>query len=387
MNNSFITRELNTELERIIKLYSVIVVTGPRQSGKTTLCKNLFAGYHYVDIDKASVREQIADSPENFLKQYAKGIIIDEVQQYPELFSYIKAVADEMPRSRFVLTGSSNFALMEKVTQSLAGRAATFTLLPFSLRELGRRTKLASTDSLLFKGGYPAVWAKKIPVQDVSRHYYNTYIERDVRQLQNIKDIIKFQTFIRLCAGRVGTEFNASALSNEIGISVPTVNEWLSVLEALYIVFRLPPFYKNIGKRLVKTPKLYFCDTGLVCFLLGIENEKQLATHPLRGAIFENLVVLEFLKNRFNKGKLSNLFYYRDKSQREVDIVQEQGNDLYAYEIKSAKAFHKEFLNNLNYLKKLLGNTLVSTQLIYDGESEICSPENGSINFRNVKFQ
>jgi predicted AAA+ superfamily ATPase len=202
----------------------------------------------------------------------------------------------------------------------------------------------------------------------------------------NVKDITKFQTFIRLCAGRVGTEFNASTLSGEIGISVHTVNEWLSVLEASYIIFRLPPFYRNIGKRLVKTPKLYFCDTGLVCFLLGIENEKQLATHPLRGVIFENLVVLEFLKGRFNKGKLSNLFYYRDKSQREVDIVQEQGNDLYAYEIKSAKTFHKEFLNNLNYLKNLLGDSLVSTQLIYDGETEIHSNENGSVNFRKVKF-
>jgi predicted AAA+ superfamily ATPase len=387
MSNSFIARNLHKELERISKLYSVVVVTGPRQSGKTTLCKNLFADYHYVDTDKPNVRVQIAASPEKFLKQYAKGIIIDEVHQYPELLSYIKVIVDEIPKYHFVLTGSSNFSLMEKVMQSLAGRAATVTLLPFSLKELGRRTKAADTNSLLFNGGYPAVWAKKIPVQDVSKNYYNTYIERDVRQLMNVKDMTKFQTFIRLCAGRVGTEFNASTLSNEIGISVPTVNEWLSVLEASYIIFRLPPFYRNIGKRLVKTPKIYFCDTGLVCFLLGIENEKQLATHPLRGAIFENLVVLEFFKDRFNKGKLSNLFYYRDKSQREVDIVQEQGNNLYAYEIKSSEVFHATFLNNLNYLKNLLGNNLVSAQLIYDGDMEIDTHENGSVNFRNVKFK
>lgn len=230
-----------------------------------------------------------------------------------------------------MLTGRSNFALIEKVTQSLAGRAATLTLLPFSLKKLGRRTQTVTTDTLLFNGGYPAVWAKKIPVQDVSRNYYNTYIERDVRQLLNVKDLTKFQTFIRLCAGRVGAEWNASALPNEVGISVPTVNEWLSVLEASYIIFRLPPFYRNVGKRLTKTPKLYFCDTGLACFLLGVENEKQLATHPLRGAIFENLVVLEFLKNRFNKGKLPNLFYYRDKLQWEVDIIQKQGSELHAY--------------------------------------------------------
>ncbi|MBS1579117.1 MAG: ATP-binding protein [Bacteroidetes bacterium] len=387
MNNSFIHRDLQVELERISKLYSVIVVTGPRQSGKTTLCKNVFKGYDYVDLDNATIREQTIATPEEFLKEHSKGIIIDEAQQYPELFSYIKVVADEIPDCHFILTGSSNFALMEKVTQSLAGRAATLTLLPLSLKELGRRTKTIDTNTLLFNGGYPAVWAKKIPVQDVSRNYYNTYIERDVRLLLNVKDITKFQTFIRLCAGRVGTEFNASALSNEVGISVPTVNEWLSVLEASYIIFRLPPFYRNVGKRLIKTPKLYFCDTGLVCFLLGIENEKQLASHPLRGAIFENLVVLEFLKNRFNKGKLSNLFYYRDKSQREVDIVQEQSVNLYAYEIKSAKSFNKDFLNNLNYLKTLLGNKLVSTQLIFDGEMEIHSKENGSVNFRNIKFE
>jgi len=370
---------------RISKLYPVIVVTGPRQSGKTTLCKNVFSGYDYVNLELVSVREQIATLPEEFLQQHSKGIIIDEVQQYPELFSYIQVVADEIPNCHFVLTGSSNFALMEKVTQSLAGRAATLTLLPFSLKELGSKIKAISTDTLLFNGGYPAVWAKKIPVQDVSRNYYNTYIERDVRQLLNIKDLTKFQTFIRLCAGRIGAEWNASALSNEVGISVPTVNEWLSVMEASYIIFRLPPFYRNIGKRLIKTPKLYFCDTGLACFLLGIENETQLSTYPLRGAIFENLIVLEFLKNRFNKGKLSNLFYYRDKSQREVDIIQEQGNNLFAYEIKSAKNFNKDFMNNLDYLRNILGDNIVSTQLIYDGKTDIPSAENGMINFRNME--
>lgn len=386
MSNSFIHRDLQEELERICKLFPVVVVTGPRQSGKTTLCKNMFAGFHYVNLERASLREQIASLPEEFLKQYSQGVILDEIQQFPELFSSIQVVADEIPGSHFILTGSSNFALMEKVTQSLAGRAATLTLLPFSLKELGKRTKTATTDTLLLQGGYPAVWAKNIPAQDVSRQYYNTYIERDVRQLLNIKDLTKFQTFIRLCAGRTGSEWNASALSNELGISVPTVKEWLSVLEASYIIFRLPPFYRNVGKRLIKTPKLYFYDTGLVCFLTGIESETQLATHPLRGAIFENLVVLEFLKNRFNQGKLSNLFYYRDKSQREVDIIQEQGNELHAYEIKSAQSFHKDFLNNLTYLKNLLGDSVVSTQLIYDGNLDVPHSENGMINFRNIKF-
>jgi len=386
MNNLFLNRNLRFELERLSSLYPVIVLTGPRQSGKTTLCKRVFKNYHYIDIDDIAVREQIMTSPKSFLKQYATGIIIDEVQQYPELFSYIKVVVGEIPDARFVLTGSNNFTLMEKVTESLAGRAATLTLLPLSLQELGDTSQI-DTDELLLKGGYPAVWAKGIPVQDVSRHYYNTYIERDVRQLLNVNDIIKFQTFIRLCSGRVGTELNASALSNEVGVSVVTIQEWISVLEASYILFRLPPFYRNIGKRLIKAPKLYFYDTGLACFLLGIENKNQLATHPLRGAVFENLVILEFLKNRLNQGKLPNLLYYRDKSQNEVDILQEQGNQIHAFEIKSAKSFHKDFLSNLNYLKKILGEDLRSTQLIYDGETEIQSKENGMMNFRNIKFE
>lgn len=386
MKGLFLNRVLQNELERLSSLYPVVVLTGPRQSGKTTLCKHVFKNYHYIDIDDVAVREQIMSSPKSFLKQYAKGIIIDEVQQYPELFSYIKVVVGEIPDANFVLTGSNNFALMEKVTESLAGRSATLTLLPLSLQELGNTSQI-DTDELLLNGGYPAVWTKGIPVQDVSRNYYNTYIERDVRQLLNVKDIIKFQTFIRLCAGRIGTELNASSLSNEVGVSVVTIQEWISVLEASYILFRLPPFYRNIGKRLIKTPKLYFYDTGLVCFLLGIENEKQLATHPLRGAIFENMVVLEFLKNRLNQGKLPNLLYYRDKSQNEVDILQEQGNQIHAFEVKSAKSFHKDFLSNLNYLKKILGDDLLSTQLIYDGETEIHSPENGIVNFRNINFE
>lgn len=386
MNNKiFIERVLEGELERLSSLYAVIVITGPRQSGKTTLCRQMFRSYHYVDIDDIAAREQIMASPRAFLKQYASGLIIDEAQQYPDLFSYIKVLADEMPDSHFILTGSSNFVLMEKITESLAGRAATLTLLPLSLEELGQRTK-TSTEKLLLNGGYPAVWANGIPVMDVSRNYYNTYIERDVRQLLNVKDMVKFQTFIRLCAGRVGAEFNASALSNEIGVSVHTINEWLSVLEASYILFRLPPFFRNIGKRLVKTPKLYFYDTGLVCFLLGIENEQQLATHPLRGAIFENLVVLEFFKSRFNHGKLPNLYFYRDKSQNEVDLIEEKGTKLYAYEIKSAKSFTKGFVAGLDYLRKTIGGDVVSTQVIYDGENNIYSSLNGTVNFRNLQF-
>lgn len=382
----FLKRQLQTELERLVKLYAVIVVTGPRQSGKTTLCKNQFSTYHYINLENISTRDQIKTAPKAFLEQYSEGLIIDEVQHLPELFSYIQVVVDKNEKAKFVLTGSSNFSLMQGITQSLAGRSAVLTLLPLSLQELGKNFNQKDTNMLMLNGGYPAVWAREIPVQDISRNYYNTYIERDVRQLLNVKDITRFQTFMKLCVGRIGTEFNASTLSNEVGVSVPTIQEWVSVLEASYILFRLPPFFRNIGKRLVKSPKIYFYDTGLVCFLLGIENEQQLSTHPLRGAIFENMVVLEFFKNRYNKSKLPNLYFYRDKSQHEVDLIEEKGVKLYAYEIKSAKAFTKSFTAGLDYFRNVVGKDVVSTQVIYDGENDIYSTENGMLNFRNITF-
>jgi predicted AAA+ superfamily ATPase len=386
MANLFIDRDLKEEIISQSRYFPVITITGPRQSGKTTLCKQMFPDYHYVNLEDIAKTEIIKQNPKAFLEIHSQGLIVDDVQQYPDLFSYVQVVVDENPESHIVLIGSSNFALLQRVTQSLAGRTAVLTLLPLSLSELGKERLTASTDTIMLNGGYPSVWAENIPVQTVSKNYYNTYTGRDLRQLINIKDLSKYQVFIRLCAGRTGTEFNASALSNEVGVSVPTIHEWLSTLEASYIVFRMPPFFRNVGKRLIKSPKIYFYDTGLLCFLLGIENENHLQTHPLRGAIFENMVVLEFLKNRFNAGKLSNLYFYRDKSQREIDIVQEFADTFKAYEIKSASAFHPDFMHNLNYLKDLLNEKLTSTQVIYDGEIELKSSENGIVNFRNISF-
>jgi predicted AAA+ superfamily ATPase len=386
MANLFIDRDLKEEIISQSRYFPVITITGPRQSGKTTLCKQMFPDYHYVNLEDIAKTEIIKQNPKAFLEIHSQGLIVDDVQQYPDLFSYVQVVVDENPESHIVLIGSSNFALLQRVTQSLAGRTAVLTLLPLSLSELGKERLTASTDTIMLNGGYPSVWAENIPVQTVSKNYYNTYTGRDLRQLINIKDLSKYQVFIRLCAGRTGTEFNASALSNEVGVSVPTIHEWLSTLEASYIVFRMPPFFRNVGKRLIKSPKIYFYDTGLLCFLLGIENENHLQTHPLRGAIFENMVVLEFLKNRFNAGKLSNLYFYRDKSQREIDIVQEFADTFKAYEIKSASAFHPDFMHNLNYLKDLLNEKLTSTQVIYDGEIELKSSKNGIVNFRNISF-
>jgi predicted AAA+ superfamily ATPase len=380
-----IYRDLSPEITRLLQYFSVVVLTGPRQSGKTTLCKAVLPNFAYFNLEDKILLRQISEEPRQFLEQYGQqGVIIDEVQSYPELFSFIQVVADTNPNYRFVLTGSNNFSLMHSLTQSLAGRAALLTLLPLSFSEL--KDKLENdTDTLLFNGTYPAVWGRNIPANDVYRNYCNTYIERDVRQLLKVKDITQFQRFIHLSAGRIGTEFNASSFSNDMGVSVHTIQDWMSVLEASYIVFRLQPFYSNIGKRLIKTPKMYFYDTGLVCFLLGIETPKQLATHPIRGLLFENMIISDFMKNKFNAGKSPNYLYYRDKSQREIDIIQElSSNEYRAFEVKSAKNYNPEFFNNLKYLKILLGDKLLSTQIIYDGDITKNSSENGVIKFRNL---
>ncbi len=377
----YIKRQLSEEIVRVAQHYPILTITGPRQSGKTTLCKHLYPNYTYVNLEDISLRELVKSNPKAFLEQYKNGVILDEVQTLPELFSYLQVVSDEYTERKYILTGSSQLTLMQNVTQSLAGRTALFTLLPFSLSELGDKKDI-STDTLILKGGYPSVWGRGVPVQDFAKNYYQTYIERDVRQLIKIKELSKFQTFVRLCAGRIGTEFNASSLANAVGVSSVTINEWLSVLESAYILFRLPPFYKNIGKRLVKTPKLYFYDTALACFLLGIENEMQLATHPLRGELFENMVILEFYKARFNSGKMPNTYFYRDQSQREVDLLCLEGDGYHAFEIKSATAFHGHFMKNFDYLRKVLGDDVLSTTVIYDGEYEIESYQNGLKNFR-----
>ena len=370
----------------MIPYFRIITITGPRQSGKTTLCKQIFPDYAYVNLEDIAVREQAATDPKAFLSAYSSGVIIDEAQNYPDLFSYLQVISDANPERRYIITGSSNFSLLESITQSLAGRSAILTLLPLSLQELGGITNGISTDTLLLNGGYPAIWGEVQPRQMLYPNYYSTYVERDVRRIVNVTNLRDFQTFIRLSAGRVGTEFNASALSNAVGISVKTIQSWLSILNASYITFTLPPFYENIGKRLIKAPKLYFFDTGLLCYLLGIENEQQLSSHPLRGAIFENYVVAEAYKQLTNQGKEPALYFYRDSSQHEVDLLLQKGYQYEAYEIKSSQTFTREFLNGLHYLEKLLGERLKRSAVIYTGEEQLDIPKDGIINFRHFNL-
>jgi hypothetical protein len=377
-------RELETELIRLSQFFRVLTVTGPRQSGKTTLCKKTFAEYKYINLEDETTVSELEINRKDFLIRNRNGLIIDEVQNMPEIFSAVQIVIDEYEDSRFVLTGSNNFLLVQKITQSLAGRTAILSLLPLSLSELSENDRQKDLTEIMFRGLYPAVWAKNIPPQDVYRQYFSTYIQRDIQQVINIKNLSEFRRFVVLCAARTGTEFNASSLSNEIGVSVPTITEWLNVLEASYIVFRLQPFYRNINKRLVKTPKIYFYDVGLVCFLLGINTAQQLDTHPLRGSIFETLVVCEFLKKQYNKGLDNNLFFFKDKSQKEVDLVQEVGNNFYAYEIKISPSINSDFYKNLKYFKTLFPTENNKSYVIYTGNSENHNPENGYINYLNI---
>ena len=372
-------RELKDKLLELSKHWSIISVTGPRQSGKTTLCKMAFPDYEYINLERLTTRTLIEQDIEGFLLQHPNGLIIDEAQNLPELFSVLQVVVDENKSLRYVLSGSSDFLLMQNISQSLAGRVAVMRLLPLSLTELGGDANIP-THELMWRGFYPAVWGDNKDPHTVYDSYVATYIQKDVRQIVNIKDLSLFRRFLTIIASRVGTEFVASSISSELGVDYKTIQAWMSILETSYTAFLLHPFFRNIGKRLTKSPKIYFYDIGLVCYLLGIETAQQLEHHPLKGAIFENMIVCEMLKARYNQGLEKNIMFYRDKA-REVDVLQEVAGKLHAYEIKSAERFHPDFVDSLDYLKKILGNDVLSLNIIYTGETTSV----GKINLINFK--
>ena len=378
-----VTRELQSELLRLSEKWQVISVTGPRQSGKTTLCKMAFPTYAYVNFEHIPTRDKVLQNIDAFLDEYKEGLIIDEAQYIPEIFSYIQVRVDADKQLRYVLSGSSDFLMMQGITQSLAGRVVVRRLLPLSLREI-KEINPYSTDELLVRGFYPGVWGDGRNAQDVYESYYETYLDRDVRQIINVQNVAAFRRFVTLLASRIGSEFNAQTLSKEVGVSNQTISNWMAILETSYTAFRLQPFYKNIGKRLVKTPKVYFYDTGLVCWLLGITSAQDLDKHPMRGALFENMVVVEKLKECYNAGKTSNLFFYRDQSQNEVDLIIENGLHLEAYEIKSAKSFNSDFLSTIKYLEKIMPEVINRSAVIYDGVDEISTELDGAFNYRSL---
>ena len=335
----FIYRAISSQILAAQQYFPVICVTGPRQSGKTSLCKNLFSGYKYVNLEDLAMRSAAINDPIGFLNFYGPHMIIDKVQNVPQLLSMIQVRVDEDSTLRYVITGSSNFSLMASMSQSLAGRVAVFTLLPLSLKELPDEQLEKSTDSLMLRGLYPGTVAKGAPRKMFFSNYYDTYVKRDVLDLLKVKNLLQFDNFIRLLAARAGSEFNASTLSKDVGVSSVTITEWFSILTTSYIAFAVLLFYANIPKRLTKMPKAYFYDTGLLCFLLGINTEAQLAKHPLREAIFENFAISEIIKSKYNIGEAPIINFYREHSGKEVDIMVQSDGAIQLYEVKSGKTY------------------------------------------------
>ena len=350
-----IKREITPCLVELFRKYPFVTVTGPRQSGKTTLCRAAFPHLKYVNLEAPDQREFAESDPRGFLSHIGEGAVLDEIQRVPELLSYLQVYADEARRNGlFVLTGSEQFRLSDAINQSLAGRTALLRLLPFSLAERRGTGASESIDDILYSGFYPRIHDQKLEPRQALGDYFETYVERDVRQIGEIRNLSSFRLFVRLCAGRVGQLANLSALGADAGVSHTTARHWLTVLEASYVVFQLPPFYANIRKRLVKSPKLYFYDVGLASYLIGIEHAGQVATHPLRGALFENAVVVETLKHRFNRGYRSNLSFFRDARGLECDLLYENGNGICAIEIKSGATIASDYFNALNRIAKVL---------------------------------
>jgi len=363
-------RRLSETVRRLSRGFPIIAITGPRQSGKTTLARSVFADKPYISLEDPSERAFAEEDPRGFLARFSDGAVFDEAQRWPDLFSWLQGMVDEeRSPGRFVLTGSQQFGLLAGITQSLAGRVAVTQLLPLSLAELSMvPDSIPDLDTLLLTGGYPALHAQQVAPQDWFPSYVATYVERDVRQVMNVQDLSTFQRFLRLCAGRSGQLLNLTALAGEAGISQGTARAWLSVLESSYLVHLLPPYHRNFGKRLVKSPKLYFLDVGLACWLLGIRSTDLLALHPLRGALFETWVVGEFIKARFNAGQPADLYFWRDNNGLEADLLFESGSKLQPIEIKSGRTVTSDYIRAGQKAARFASEETATPWLIHGGE-------------------
>lgn len=365
-----IQRTIEPVLIKLAGQYPVVTITGPRQSGKTTLCRKVFPEYGYVNLEAPDIRSFAIDDPRGFLASHSNKVILDEIQRAPQLLSYIQAIIDNKRQAgQFILTGSQQFEVMNTISQSLAGRTALLKLLPFSLAELRSAYQPGSIDNLILSGCYPRIHDQQLNPTQAMGDYFETYVERDLRQLSAVKDLSLFERFVRLCAGRTGQLLNLQSLGNDAGISHACARSWLTLLEASYIVFLLQPWYANVSKRLIKSPKLYFYDVGLASYLLGLENETQVSRDPLRGNVFENMVVIEALKFRYNRGKRNNLFFYRDSNGNEVDLLAQQGRDLSAIEIKAGATINPDYFKGLRQFRKTVGEEWnVAAGVVYGGE-------------------
>lgn len=361
-------RTIEPTLKDLVHKYPVVTVTGPRQSGKTTLCRKVFPQKPYVNLEAPDERKFALDDPRGFLNAYQEGAILDEIQRTPDLLSYIQPIVDaDSTPGKFILTGSQQFNIRESLSQSLAGRTGLLTLLPFDWNEVRPYLNLSNTDSVLLHGFYPRLHHMQINPSQAMADYFETYVQRDVRQLMQIRHAGMFEKFVRLCAGRIGQLLNLQSLGNETGISHTTAREWISILEASYIIFQLPPWHANISKRLIKTPKVYFWDVGLAAYLLGLEEVNQVSRDPLRGGLFENVVVAEMFKQFYHRGKRPRLFFYRDSTGNEVDLVLERGHDLALIEIKSGQTVTNHFFQGLNRFSKVAKERIRGGMVVYGG--------------------
>jgi len=376
--------------ERIVDLFAkfpVIFLTGPRQSGKTTLAKEAFPNLSYVNLENPLVREAAIADPEGFFQQYPSGVIIDEAQNFPEIFSYVQVYVDQNRRpGMYLLTGSQNFLLNEKISQTLAGRTCILELLPLSSEEIYMHNIQNSLMDIILSGGYPILYSEhtKITPWEFYPSYIQTYLERDVRQIKNISSLTRFQKFLSACAGRVGQLVDFSDIGRTCGLSVPTIMQWISILEASYIIYTVQPYYLNINKRMIKSPKMYFYDTGVLCSLLGIRSTTDLSMHHAFGSIFENFVINDFLKEQHNAGERKNLYFLRDSKGHEIDLLIPRADGNILYEIKSSATFNKDFVKGIQYYKSL--SPSAHGAVIYRGDSRTKFKEIDVVPIQDHKF-
>ena len=380
----YIHRKIEETILEASKYFSVIAVSGPRQSGKSTLLTQLFPLYEKYSLKDLNILDYAKNDPIAFLNQTDEGMFIDEIQRCPQLLDYIQGIVDNNPKRHFALSGSSNFEVMKNLSESLAGRAGVFELLPMSIQEVTGKIDLDNLNQILYNGLYPSICAKKNIAKFFYPSYVRTYLEKDVRDLLQMKDQIRFTKFLKLCAARIGSLFNASELGAEVGVSSKTISHWISVLQASYLITLLPPYYENIPKRLVKSPKLYFNDPGLACYLLDIETPQQLDRDKMRGAIFENMIVMEAIKHRYNMGLEGGVFFYRDSNQNEVDLLIKQEGELTAIEVKSSMTYSSSFEKALTQIEGWIKTPISKKAIVYSGDFENTSGNINLINYRHI---
>ena len=382
---NYIKRDIEPTILEAANYFPVITVTGPRQSGKTTMLRHVFPNLHYYSLEDLDTRNFAMEDPVRFLHLHQEGMILDEVHNLPDLLSYIQGIVDQEPEKKYILSGSSNFALLKKVSQSLAGRIGVFELMPLSIAEAKNEdVNITNVDTLLYNGLYPAVCSGKNIPKFLYPSYVKTYLERDVRDLLNVKDMRQFSMFLKLCAGRIGSLYNATEIANEVGVTTKTIQSWTSILQASYVLYLLPPYFENTRKRLTKSPKIYFCDTGLACALLGVESAEQLVFDKMRGHLFENLIVTELLKHRLNEGKGANLYFYRDSNQNEIDILVSHPASLDAIEVKSAMTFSLSFEKALKKVGDWVNVPIAKRMVVYTGTLEDRNGEIQLLNYQNL---